>query len=270
MTGDGVNDAPSIKSADIGVGMGITGTDVTKNVADMVLSDDNFATIVDAVGEGRRIYDNIRKTIQFLLASNMSEVVGVFAATLMGFTLLNPVHLLFINLITDCFPALALGLERGEPDIMDRPPRKASDGIFAGGLGVDIAYQGVLIAVITLASYIIGHCMEAGHFAWPHGISDDGMTMAFLTMNMCEILHSFNMRSQRRSIFTLHGHNKLLWVAMLAALALTTIVLEVPAIAAAFGFTPVGWNEYAVALGLAILVIPIVELMKLFQRRAGK
>ena len=270
MTGDGVNDAPSIKSADIGVGMGITGTDVTKNVADMVLSDDNFATIVDAVGEGRRIYDNIRKTIQFLLASNMSEVVGVFVATLMGFTLLNPVHLLFINLITDCFPALALGLERGEPDIMDRPPRKASDGIFAGGLGVDIAYQGVLIAVITLASYIIGHCMEVGHFAWPHGISDDGMTMAFLTMNMCEILHSFNMRSQRRSIFTLHGHNKLLWVAMLAALALTTIVLEVPAIAAAFGFTPVDWNEYAVALGLAILVVPIVELVKFFQRRAGK
>ena len=270
MTGDGVNDAPSIKSADIGVGMGITGTDVTKNVADMVLSDDNFATIVDAVGEGRRIYDNIRKTIQFLLASNMSEVVGVFVATLMGFTLLNPVHLLFINLITDCFPALALGLERGEPDIMDRPPRKTSDGIFAGGLGVDIAYQGVLIAVITLASYIIGHCMEVGHFAWPHGISDDGMTMAFLTMNMCEILHSFNMRSQRRSIFTLHGHNKLLWVAMLAALALTTTVLEVPAIAAAFGFTPVDWNEYAVALGLAILVVPIVELVKLFQRRAGK
>lgn len=270
MTGDGVNDAPSIKSADIGVGMGITGTDVTKNVADMVLSDDNFATIVDAVGEGRRIYDNIRKTIQFLLASNTSEVVGVFVATLMGFTLLNPVHLLFINLITDCFPALALGLERGEPDIMDRPPRKASDGIFAGGLGVDIAYQGVLIAVITLASYIIGHCMEVGHFAWPHGISDDGMTMAFLTMNMCEILHSFNMRSQRRSIFTLHGHNKLLWVAMLAALALTTTVLEVPAIAAAFGFTPVDWNEYAVALGLAILVVPIVELVKLFQRRAGK
>ena len=270
MTGDGVNDAPSIKSADIGVGMGITGTDVTKNVADMVLSDDNFATIVDAVGEGRRIYDNIRKTIQFLLASNMSEVVGVFVATLMGFTLLNPVHLLFINLITDCFPALALGLERGEPDIMDRPPRKASDGIFAGGLGFDIAYQGVLIAVITLASYVIGHCMEVGHFAWPHGISDDGMTMAFLTMNMCEILHSFNMRSQRRSIFTLPGHNKLLWVAMLAALALTTIVLEVPAIAAAFGFTPVDWNEYAVALGLAILVVPIVELVKLFQRRAGK
>ncbi|MDD6090257.1 MAG: cation-translocating P-type ATPase [Clostridiales bacterium] len=270
MTGDGVNDAPSIKSADIGVGMGITGTDVTKNVADMVLSDDNFATIVDAVGEGRRIYDNIRKTIQFLLASNMSEVLGVFAATIMGFTLLSPVHLLFINLITDCFPALALGMERGEPDIMERPPRSASDGIFAGGLGVDIAYQGFLIAIITLASYIIGHCMEVGHFEWPHGISEDGMTMAFLTMNMCEIFHSFNMRSQRRSVFTLKGQNGLLWGAMIAALLLVTVVLEVPAIASAFGFTPVDWNEYAVALGLSILVIPIVELVKLFQRRAAK
>ena len=270
MTGDGVNDAPSIKSADIGVGMGITGTDVTKNVADMVLSDDNFATIVDAVGEGRRIYDNIRKTIQFLLASNMSEVLGVFAATIMVFTLLSPVHLLFINLITDCFPALALGMERGEPDIMERPPRSASDGIFAGGLGVDIAYQGFLIAIITLASYIIGHCMEVGHFEWPHGISEDGMTMAFLTMNMCEIFHSFNMRSQRRSVFTLKGQNGLLWGAMIAALLLVTVVLEVPAIASAFGFTPVDWNEYAVALGLSILVIPIVELVKLFQRRAAK
>ena len=127
MTGDGVNDAPSIKSADIGVGMGITGTDVTKNVADMVLADDNFATIVGAVGEGRRIYDNIRKAIQFLLASNMSEVLGVFVATLLGFTLMNPVHLLFINLITDCFPALALGLEREEPDVMERPPRPSID-----------------------------------------------------------------------------------------------------------------------------------------------
>ena len=178
MTGDGVNDAPSIKSADIGVGMGITGTDVTKNVADMVLADDNFATIVGAVEEGRRIYANIRKAIQFLLASNMSEVLGVFCATLLGFTLLNPVHLLFINLITDCFPALALGMEQGEADIMKRKPRNSKDGIFAGGLGFDIAYQGLLISVITLASYIIGHCMEVGYFEMPHGVSDDGMTMA--------------------------------------------------------------------------------------------
>ena len=269
MTGDGVNDAPSIKSADIGVGMGITGTDVTKNVADMVLSDDNFATIVSAVGEGRQIYDNIRKAIQFLLASNMSEVLGVFFATLLGFTLLNPVHLLFINLITDCFPALALGLEKGEPDTMTRPPRDSKDGIFAGGLGFDILYQGVLITIITMTSYIIGHCMEVGYFEMPKGVSDDGMTMAFLTMSMCEIFHSFNMRSQRKSVFSLPSHNKVLWGAMLGSLVLTTLVLEVPVIANAFGFTPVSWTEYGIALALAILVIPIVELVKLCQRRAA-
>ena len=270
MTGDGVNDAPSIKSADIGVGMGITGTDVTKNVADMVLADDNFATIVGAVEEGRRIYDNIRKAIQFLLGSNMSEVLGVFGSTLMGFTLLNPVHLLFINLITDCFPALALGMEKGEPDIMQRAPRDSKDGIFAGGLGFDIAYQGILIAGITMLSYILGHCMEVGFFEMPHGVSPDGMTMAFLTMSMCEIFHSFNMRSQRKSVFTLGTHNKILWGAMLGSLVLTTLVLEVPFIANMFGFTPISLSEYLVALALAVLVIPVVELVKWFQRRRDR
>ncbi|MBQ3533070.1 MAG: cation-translocating P-type ATPase [Oscillospiraceae bacterium] len=270
MTGDGVNDAPSIKTADIGVGMGITGTDVTKNVADMVLADDNFATIVSAVGEGRRIYDNIRKAIQFLLASNMSEVLGVFSATLMGFTLLNPVHLLFINLVTDCFPALALGMEKAEPDTMSRPPRDSKEGIFAGGLFVDIVYQGILVTVLTILSYIIGNSFEVGHFAMPHGVSDHGMTMAFLTMSMCEIFHSFNLRSQRKSIFSLKGQNKVLWAAMIGSLILTTVLLEVPFLAAAFGFVPVGLTEYAIALGLGFVVIPIVEIVKFFQRRLAK
>ena len=274
MTGDGVNDAPSIKSADIGVGMGITGTDVTKNVADMVLADDNFATIVAAVGEGRRIYDNIRKAIQFLLASNMSEVLGVFFATLMGFVLLNPVHLLFINLVTDCFPALALGMEKAEPDTMNRPPRNSGDGIFAGGLGFDVVYQGVLVTIITLGAYLIGASFEFG-CGWFHalraaGESGHGMTMAFLTLSMCEIFHSFNLRSQRKSVFTLKGQNKVLWAAMLGSLLLTTIVIEVGPIARAFGFTPIGLQEYGISMALAFLVIPVVEIVKAIQRRIGK
>lgn len=265
MTGDGVNDAPSIKNADIGVGMGITGTDVTKNVADMVLADDNFATIVSAVSEGRRIYDNIRKAIQFLLASNLSEVLSVFVATLLGFIILKPVHLLWINLITDCFPALALGMEEAEEDIMRRKPRDAKDGVFSGGLGTDVIYQGILVSILTLAAYFIGHRMEAG--VWEIAPSADGITMAFLTMSMTEIFHSFNMRSQRKSVFTLKGHNKALWGAMLFSLVLTTVVIYVPFLADAFGFEHISLMEYITALLLAFLIIPAVEMVKWIQRR---
>lgn len=268
MTGDGVNDAPSIKSADIGVGMGITGTDVTKNVADMVLADDNFATIVGAVEEGRRIYDNIRRAVKFLLGSNMSEVLSIFTATMLGFTILEPVHLLWINLLTDCFPALALGMERAEPDIMSRPPRSARESIFAHGVGFDCVYQGVMCAVLTLAAFFIGHYMEYG--VWTVTNSPDGTTMAFLTLSMAEIFHSFNMRAHRASLFTLRTPNWALVGAAAASLALTTLCIYVPFLANAFDFTPISAAEYAVAMGLAFLVLPIVEGVKCVQRAAAK
>lgn len=268
MTGDGVNDAPSVKSADIGVGMGITGTDVTKNVADMVLADDNFATIVGAVEEGRRIYDNIRKAIGFLLSSNMSEVLSIFAATMLGFTILEPVHLLWINLVTDCFPALALGMESAEKGLMRRRPRDGKAGIFSDGMGFDVAYQGLVISLLTLVAFFVGHFMEAGVWEIPTGgVSPDGTTMAFVTMSMAEIFHGLNMRSQRGSLFTLKSRNRMMTFAALGSLAVTTLVCEVPILSNLFGFTSVDWREYLVALALAACIIPIVELVKFMQRR---
>ncbi len=278
MTGDGVNDAPSIKSADIGVGMGITGTDVTKNVADMVLADDNFATIVSAVGEGRRIYDNIRKAIQFLLGSNLSEVVSIFFATIMNFTILRAPHLLFINLVTDCFPALALGLEKPEADIMRRKPRSKNDGVFAGGLGFDCAYQGVIVSVLTIIAFYIGEYIDVLHNGGTFHFmniqdSADGMTMAFFTMAMCEIFHSFNMRSQRGSAVAMvfkGSHNVALYGAMIGSFLLTTAVVEIDFLANMFEFTKLDPIEYAISLGLAFLIIPIVEIVKAIQRAVAK
>lgn len=268
MTGDGVNDAPSIKTADIGVGMGITGTDVTKNVADMVLADDNFATIVGAVEEGRRIYDNIRKVVQFLLGTNISEVISIFIATLLGFTILKPVHLLWINLVTDSFPALALGMERAERDIMYRKPRPKGASIFSGGVGFDILYQGVLVTILTVVSFFIGHKLETGN--WEITNSEVGTAMAFLTMSMAEIFQSFNMRSQRGSLFTMHYFNKSLLFGGLLSLVLSTAVIYIPGVHEAFGFEPLSATQYVVALALAATTIPIVECVKLIQRRMAR
>ncbi|MBQ1933468.1 MAG: cation-translocating P-type ATPase [Clostridia bacterium] len=271
MTGDGVNDAPSIKNADIGVGMGITGTDVTKNVADMILADDNFATIVSAVGEGRRIYDNIRKAIQFLLASNLSEVLSIFFATLLGFTIFQPVHLLWINLITDCFPALALGMEKPEADVMNRKPRDSKEGVFAGGLGIAVAYQGFLVTVITLISYFIGRdVLYASHAGADYTAAQLGSSMAFLTLSMCEIFHSFNMRSLHGSIFTMKGQNKWLWGAGILSFLLTTAVVEISFLSNAFELAHLNLVEYGVAMALAISIIPIVEIVKLITRSINK
>ncbi len=270
MTGDGVNDAPSIKSADIGVGMGITGTDVTKNVADMVLADDNFATIVSAVGEGRRIYDNIRKAIQFLLGSNLSEVLSIFFASIMNFNILSATHLLFINLVTDSLPALALGLERPEANIMKRKPRGKNDGIFADGLGIDCLYQGITVTILTVLSFYIGEFLENGVWQFRNIVDcNEGMTMAFFTMSMCEIFHSFNMRSQRASVFGMmakKSHNIPLYLAMILSLVLTTAVIEIPFFANLFGFTQLNAEAYAISLGLAFLIIPIVEIVKAIRR----
>ncbi len=273
MTGDGVNDAPSIKKADIGVGMGITGTDVTKNVADMVLADDNFASIVHAVEEGRRIYDNIRKAIQFLLSSNLSEVLSIFVATMVGFIILEPVHLLWINVITDTFPALSLGFEAPDSNIMSRQPRDKNEGIFSNGLGWDSLYQGLMVGILTLIAYFIWHYVESG--AWEFvplnmGLSHDGVTMAFLTMSMAEVFHSFNMRSMRGSVFTLKTHNKALYMAMAVSFLLTVAVIYIPFLRDAFKFEHISLEEFGISMLLAVSVIPIVETVKFFQRKFGR
>ncbi len=261
MTGDGVNDAPSIKSADIGVGMGITGTDVTKNVADMVLTDDNFATIVGAVEEGRRIYDNIRKAIQFLLSSNLSEVLCILMATLAlgGKSIFSPVHLLWVNLVSDCFPAVGLGMEAAEVGIMQRKPRSSRAHIFSDGLGINLLWQGFVIAGLTLASYLIGHRVSP----------ETGTTMAFLTLAVCEMLHAWNMRSLKGSVFRMKHGNRFLLGSVLVSFVFTVPLVCIPTLRTVFSLVRLSGTQLLLAVLLAALIVPIVEAVKAFQRSAA-
>lgn len=274
MTGDGVNDAPSIKRADIGVGMGITGTDVTKNVADMVLADDNFATIISAVEEGRRIYDNIRKFIQFLLSANLAEVFSVFIATMVGFTIFQPVQLLWINLITDTFPALSLGMEEAEGDVMKREPRSLSEGVFSGGMGIDCVFQGIIITILVFVAFFAGVYMDMGYINIADmvaGTADEvGVTMAFFTLSMVEIFHSFNIRSRRASLFTMKKQNLWLWGAAVAALLSTIAVIEIDVLAELFGFVQLEPLQLGLALLISASIIPIMEVYKVVMRAIEK
>ncbi len=272
MTGDGVNDAPSIKKADIGIGMGITGTQVTKSAADMVLADDNFATIVRAVETGRKIYDNIMKVVQFQLSTNLAEVLIIFFASILNFTILTSVQLLWINMITDTLPGLALGMEKAEGELMKRKPRAKDESIFANGAGGAMLWQGAYLAAIEIAAYYIGYFLENGSFkgivngSW----CENAVVMVFLTVSFAEMLCAVNMRSRLGSIFRREMFEKFNWWlvgALVVTVGLTLAAVYVPGFRGLFGITGhISSKELLITVALALSTIPVFELGKAIQR----